>query len=45
MNELIPLMVIIPMMAALLISAFSKFDKVIKIFAFICNIDVYIQYF
>ena len=35
MNELIPLMVIVPMMAALLISAFSKFDKVIKVFAFV----------
>ena len=34
MNELIPLMVIVPMMAALLLSAFSKFDRVIKILAF-----------
>ena len=30
MNELIPLMVIVPMATALLLSAFSKFDKVIK---------------
>ncbi|MGN0176870.1 MAG: energy conserving hydrogenase EhbF [Methanobrevibacter sp.] len=38
MNELIPLMVIIPLMAALIISAFSKFNKVIKIFAFVVAI-------
>ena len=38
MNELIPLMVIVPMMAALLISAFSKFDKVIKVLAFVVAI-------
>ena len=35
MNELIPLMVIVPLMAALLISAFSKFNKATKIFAFV----------
>ena len=35
MNNLIPLMVIVPMMCALIISAFSKFNKVIKIFAFV----------
>ena len=38
MNELIPLMVIIPMMAALLLSAFSKYDKLIKILAFVVAI-------
>ncbi|MBQ6512670.1 energy conserving hydrogenase EhbF [Methanobrevibacter sp.] len=38
MNELIPLMVIVPMMAALLISAFSKFNKVSKILAFVVAI-------
>jgi energy-converting hydrogenase B subunit F len=38
MNELIPLMVIVPLMAALLISAFSKFNKVTKIFAFVVAI-------
>ena len=35
MNELIPLMVIVPMMAALLLSAFSKFNKVIKCLALV----------
>ena len=35
MNEIIPIMVIVPLMAALLISAFSKFNKVTKIFAFV----------
>ena len=35
MNELIPLMVIVPLMCALLISAFSKFNKVTKILAFV----------
>ena len=35
MNELIPLMVIVPLMAALLISAFSRFNTVTKIFAFV----------
>lgn len=35
MNELIPLMVIVPMMCALLISLFSKFNKTIKCFAFV----------
>ena len=35
MNELIPLMVIVPLMSALLISAFSRFNKVTKIFAFV----------
>ena len=35
MNELIPLMVIVPLMAALLISAFSKFNKATKVFAFV----------
>ena len=38
MNEIIPLMVIVPMMAALLLSAFSKFDKVIKVLAFVVAI-------
>ena len=38
MNELIPLMVIVPVMAALLISAFSKFNTVTKIFAFVVAI-------
>ena len=38
MNELIPLMVIVPLIAALLISAFSKFNKVTKIFAFVVAI-------
>ena len=38
MNELIPLMVIVPLMAGLLISAFSKFNKVTKIFAFVIAI-------
>ena len=35
MNELIPLMVIVPLMAALLISAFSKFNRATKVFAFV----------
>ena len=35
MNELIPLMVIVPLMAGLIISAFSKFNRPIKIFAFV----------
>ena len=35
MNELIPLMVIVPLMAALLISAFSKFNTATKVFAFV----------
>ena len=38
MNNLIPLMVIVPMMCALIISAFSKFNKVIKILAFVVAI-------
>ena len=38
MNELIPLMVIVPLMAGLLISAFSKFNKATKIFAFVVAI-------
>ena len=38
MNELIPLMVIVPLMAALLISAFSRFNTVTKIFAFVVAI-------
>lgn len=38
MNELIPLMVIVPLIAALLISAFSKFNKVSKIIAFVVAI-------
>ena len=38
MNELIPLMVIVPLMAALLISAFSKFNTITKIFAFVVAI-------
>ncbi|WP_405304136.1 energy conserving hydrogenase EhbF [Methanobrevibacter sp.] len=38
MNNLIPLMVIVPMMAALLISAFSRFNKVSKILAFVVAI-------
>ena len=35
MNELIPLMVIVPVMAALIISAFSKFNTTSKIIAFV----------
>ena len=35
MNELIPLMVIVPLMAALLLSAFSKFNRATKVFAFV----------
>ena len=38
MNNLIPLMVIVPMMCALIISAFSKFNKVIKVLAFVVAI-------
>ncbi len=38
MNELIPLMVIVPLLAALIISAFSRFNKVTKIFAFVVAI-------
>ena len=38
MNELIPLMVIVPLVAALLISAFSKFNTVSKILAFVVAI-------
>ena len=38
MNELIPLMVIIPIIAALLISAFSKFNTISKILAFVVAI-------
>ena len=38
MNELIPLMVIVPMMAALLLSAFSRFNKVIKCLALVVGI-------
>ena len=38
MNELIPLMVIVPMMAALLLSAFSKYDKFIRILALVVAI-------
>ena len=38
MNELVPLMVIVPLMAALLISAFSRFNKVSKILAFVVAI-------
>ena len=38
MNELIPLMVIIPIIAALLISAFSKFNTTSKILAFVVAI-------
>ena len=38
MNELIPLMVIVPLMAALLISAISKFNKLTKILAFVVAI-------
>ena len=38
MNELIPLMVIIPLLAALLISAFSKFNRVSKVLAFVVAI-------
>ncbi len=38
MNELIPLMVIVPLMAALIIGAFSKFNKATKIFAFVVAI-------
>ena len=35
MNELIPLMVIVPVIAALIISAFSKFNTTSKIIAFV----------
>ena len=35
MNELIPLMVIVPLIAALLISAFSKFNTLSKVLAFV----------
>ena len=38
MNELIPLMVIVPLMAALIISACSRFNKATKAFAFIVAI-------
>ena len=38
MNELIPLMVIVPLIAALLISAFSKFNRLSKIIAFVVAI-------
>ena len=38
MNNLIPLMIIVPMMCALIISAFSRFNKTIKIFAFVVAI-------
>ena len=38
MNELIPLMVIIPVICALLISVFSKFNKTTKILAFVVAI-------
>ena len=38
MNELIPLMVIVPMMAALLLSAFSKYEKFIRILALVVAI-------
>ena len=38
MNELIPLMVIVPMMCALIISLFSKFNKTIKYLAFVVAI-------
>ena len=38
MNELIPLMVIVPLMAALIISAFSRFNTATKIFAFVVAI-------
>ena len=38
MNEFIPLMVIVPMIAALLLSAFSKYDKFIRVLAFVVAI-------
>ena len=38
MNELIPLMVIVPLIAALLISAFSKFNTISKVLAFVVAI-------
>ena len=38
MNELIPLMVIVPLMCALLLSAFSKFNRTIKVIAFVVAI-------
>ena len=38
MNEFIPLMVIIPMLCALLVSTFSNFNKVVKIIALIVGI-------
>ncbi|WP_458455350.1 energy conserving hydrogenase EhbF [Methanobrevibacter sp.] len=38
MNELIPLMVIVPLISALIISAFSKYNTSTKIFAFVVAI-------
>ena len=38
MSELIPLMVIVPLLAALLISAFSKFNTISKVLAFVVAI-------
>ena len=38
MNEFIPLMVIIPMLCALLVSTFSNFNRVVKIIALIVGI-------
>ena len=38
MNELIPLMVIVPLISALIISAFSRFNTSTKIFAFVVAI-------
>ena len=51
MNEFIPLMVIIPMLCALLVSTFSNFNRVVKIIALIvlslfnqCNVGITIIY-
>jgi hypothetical protein len=38
MNEFIPLMVVIPILAALLVGTLSKFNKVIKIIALVVAI-------
>ncbi len=40
MNEWIPLMVVIPMICALLVSAFSKWNRTVKILAFIVAICI-----
>lgn len=40
MNELIPLMVVIPMICALIVSAFGKWNKTVKVVAFIFAIAI-----